>query len=247
MIKEIIIPKNCPSCESELEEVNSQLFCRNGSCPAQNSKKVEAFAKIMRIKGLGPATIDKLNIEHINELYLFDKEYYTSILGNKIGSKLFDEVENSKNTDFATFLSALSIPLIGSTAARKVAQVTNSLFNPIGEENIPLGEKAKSNLLKYIKFNYQELQELEEYFTFEKVKEVVEARGKVCITGKLKDFNNRNDAKKYLEQFGYTVTSTVSKNTDYLIDEESKKSSKREKAELLNIPIVTIKQLIKET
>ena len=51
MFAEILPPTQCPSCDSVLEWVNDQLFCRNGSCPAQNSKAVEHFAKTIKIKG----------------------------------------------------------------------------------------------------------------------------------------------------------------------------------------------------
>jgi DNA ligase (NAD+) len=64
------------------------------------------------------------------------------------------------------------------------------------------------------------------------------------ITGKLDDFKNRNEAGEYLRSLGFKVTTSISKNTDYLVDETGKSSSKRTKAESLNIPIVTIKQLV---
>ena len=68
-------------------------------------------------------------------------------------------------------------------------------------------------------------------------------KGKVCITGKLKDFSNRTKAKEYLESLGYTVTSTVSSVTDYLVCEDGSNSSKSKKAESLGIPIVSIADL----
>ena len=68
----------------------------------------------------------------------------------------------------------------------------------------------------------------------------------VCITGKLNDFKNRNLAKTYLESFGFTVTTSITKKTDYLVDEEGRKSSKSTKADSLGIPILTIKDILKE-
>ena len=83
---------------------------------------------------------------------------------------------------------------------------------------------------------------LEEYFTFinESVAVTPGSSGKVCITGKLKDFKNRNECKEFLESLGYTVTSTVSSVTDYLVCEDGSNSSKTKKAESLGIPIVSI-------
>jgi DNA ligase (NAD+) len=243
MKKEIKIPTHCPSCESELEIVNSQLFCRDNQCPAQSSKKVEAFVKKMRIKGFGPATISKLGFVQPIELYETSLENYVAVLGEKIGQKLYDEVQNSRTTTFATFLSALSIPLIGDTASKKVATVANTCWE-VPELILPIGEKAESNLKNLITWNYEEVMKLENYLSFIKTNTVVtKNKGKVCITGKLKDFSNRTKAKEYLENLGYTVTSTVSSQTDYLVCEDGSNSSKSKKAESLGVPIVSIANL----
>ena len=44
-MQEIIIPTHCPACNSELDVVNDQLFCRNPDCPAKSSKRIEHFVK----------------------------------------------------------------------------------------------------------------------------------------------------------------------------------------------------------
>ena len=249
MKQEIKIPTHCPSCESELEIVNSQLFCRNTSCPAQSSKKVEAFVKKMRIKGFGPATISKLGFVHPIELYETSLEDYVAVLGEKIGQKLYDEVQNSRTTTFATFLSALSIPLIGDTASKKLMlEGVGSLDYLVHNlNNLNLGPKAIENIEKWARSEeYLDASDLEEYFTMYSVGIVGEPTvnlGKVCITGKLKDFSNRTKAKEYLENLGYTVTSTVSSVTDYLVCEDGSNSSKSKKAESLGIPIVSIADL----
>lgn len=247
MKKEIQIPTNCPSCGSQLELVNSQLFCRAKDCYAQSTKKVEAFAKRMRIMGLGPASISKLGFTSPIEIYETPLSTYVEVLGEKIGEKVFQEIEKSRTTDFATFLSALSIPLIGTTASKKIATVANSLAE-VWRNELPIGEKARYNIDMW--FGADETGEytnlLESYFTFTEPKTVVKQdKGKVCITGKLKDFSNRSKAKECLEEHGYTVTSTVSNKTDFLVCEDGSISSKSKKAESLRIPIVTIDNLIK--
>ena len=253
MTKQIQIPTTCPSCDSELEQVNSQLFCRNTSCEAQSTKKVEAFVKKMRIKGLGPASISKLGFTNPLEIYETSKDIYVEILGEKIGTKVFNEVENSTLTTFATFLSALSIPLIGDTASKKVAQHHNNMDNLTHDiHKKMIGEKAGNNLSDWLDINYFEVLELESYFTFDlgMLEKMAEAAvkpgsmGKVCITGKLNDFSNRTKAKEFLEGHGYTVTGTISGKTDYLVCEDSSSSSKTKKAESLGVPIVSIENLI---
>jgi DNA ligase (NAD+) len=243
MTKQIEIPTTCPSCLSDLEQVNSQLFCRNKECPAQSSKKVEAFVKKLRIKGLGPASISKLGFTQPIEIYETPLDTFVEVLGEKVGTKVFNEVENSKVTTFATFLSALSIPLIGDTASKKIATVANCFDDFMDVEEFPTGVLATDSLLDWWEEKHHEVHILETYFTFKEVKQV-EVKGKVCITGKLKDFSNRAKAKEYLEDLGYTVTSTVSSVTDYLVCEDGSNSSKNKKAESLGIPVVSIADLI---
>ena len=62
-------PEFCPSCESSLEWRNELLYCVNSLCPAQVQKRIEHFAKTLKIKGLGPKSIEKLDISSFHEIY----------------------------------------------------------------------------------------------------------------------------------------------------------------------------------
>ena len=111
-----------------------------------------------------------------------------------------------------------------------------------------LGPKSCANLLDWYDREFlHNLEYLPFSFRADVQEPTAESIGKsVCITGKLNDFANRSLAKDYLESFGFTVTSSVTKKTDFLVDEEGRKSSKSTKAESLGIPILTIKDIIKE-
>ena len=65
----ITAPSTCPSCGHSLEWENQLLYCRNPACGDQSSKKIEHFGKTLKIKGLGPATIESLVLESINDIY----------------------------------------------------------------------------------------------------------------------------------------------------------------------------------
>ena len=71
--------------------------------------------------------------------------------------------------------------------------------------------------------------------------------GKVfVITGSVEHFANRNELKDYIEKLGGKVTGSVSKNTDYLINNDmTSNSSKNKKAKELNIPILSEEDFIK--
>ena len=238
----IEIPTTCPTCDAKLEQVNSQLFCRNSECEAQSSKRLEAFTKKMNIKGFGPKTLEKLDLKTFQDLYTIDLDSMKDVLGEKTAVKLFAEIEKSKTTSFWRFLSALSIPLIGDTAAKKVAKLTTSL-NEITEEGLEavgIGPKARDSILSWLEDNLP----IQLPISFEaNTTNEIQDKGTVCITGKLNNFKNRTDAKEYLESLGYKVTTSVTSKTDYLVDEEGRESSKSKKAKQLNIKIVTIKQL----
>jgi NAD-dependent DNA ligase len=243
----IEIPEVCPSCGTTLKLVNEQLFCGNKQCPAQTLKKLEHFSKTLKIKGLGSKTIEKLGFEYVTDLYTFSETHFIDTLGEKIGRKIYAEIEESKAADLPTVLEAFSIPLIGGTASKKISSVVSSIED-INEESCKqagLGEKATANLLGWLKG--KEYLELPFDFKSKVVKNSNTSGTKnitVCITGKLNDFPNRTEATKYLESLGFKCISSVTKSTDVLVDEEGRESSKSIKAKELGIPILTIKQVI---
>lgn len=244
------IIENCPACDHPLERVNNQLFCRNKICSAQTAKKLEHFAKTLKIKGLGAKTLEKLGLTEIWEIYDLSDSELVSALGEKIGTKLEQEIANSLNADLATILESFSIPLIGNTASQKLCAVVSSLWD-INEESCKeagLGEKATINILTFLHDERELLNKLPFSYTnkLPSSAEQSKLRGTVVITGKLNEFKSRDEAKNLLEKYGFKVTDSVSRNTTYLIDEEGAASTKRKKAESLNIPILTIKQLLQK-
>jgi DNA ligase (NAD+) len=238
----IQIPTHCPCCEYVLEQVNSQLFCRNIACSAQLFKKIENFAKVLQIKGLGPKSIEKLGLSDLTELYYLDPSTVSHILGEKIAAKLIDEIERSKGADLATVLAAMSIPLVGGTASKKIASVVSSIedITPETCKAAGLGEKVTQNLISWISTEYQEMKEFLP-FSFKSIPTIVskETNGTVCITGKLTSYKTKAEATKELEAAGYKVVESVTKTLNYLIDEGDKGSSKRQKAEEYGVTIVT--------
>lgn len=249
MIK-IEIPKNCPCCEYPLIFVNSQLFCRNTACSAQLFKKLENMCKVLQIKGFGPKTIEKLNLQDITELFFLDIETVAEALGEKTAIKLLDEIERAKGADLATVLASMSIPLVGGTASTKIATVVTSIDEINNEtcKQAGLGAKVTENLLNWIATDFQEMREFLPFDFKSQKKKVSNTDAKhVCITGKLKSFSKKADAEQVLLAAGFILVDSVTKTTDILVDEEGKMSSKRTKAEQYGITIITdLNDLLKE-
>lgn len=239
----IEIPTNCPCCNYPLELVNDQLFCRNTSCDAQLTKKVEHFAKTLGIKGLGPKTVAKLDIGDLPEIYYLNVQSLTDDLGSeRIAQKLFEEIENSRNADLATVLAAFSIPLIGNTAAEKICSVVGSV-DEITEETCKqagLGEKATNNLINWLNTEFKEVREFLPFSFTSKTKiDSSTEQQTVCITGKLSTYKTKAEASKALTDAGYRVVETVTKSLNFLVDESGDGSTKRKKADSYNINIIT--------
>ena len=240
-MQKIEAPILCPCCGSTLERVTDQLFCRNPSCDAKVTKQIENFCKVLSIKGMGIKTIEKLGLNDITELYYLDRDEVVAVLGEKITDKLLDEIEKSKRVSLDSVIASFSIPLVGLTAGKKIASVVNNIDEITQEtcQRAGLGAKITENLVNWVQTDYQEMKEFLP-FTFEGKMIVKDANAKkVCITGKLSGYKKKSDAEGALSAAGYTLVDSVTKTTDYLIDETGVGSSKRDKAVQYGITIIT--------
>lgn len=239
----IEIPTECPCCNYPLELVNDQLFCRNTACGAQLNKKVEHFCKTLGIKGMGSRTVEKLGLSDITELFYLDSEQVVESLGSeKVALKLLDEIERSKSADLATVIASFSIPLVGSTASKKLCEVVTSVdeISYTTCKQAGLGDKVTQNLVAWLETDFQEMREFLPFsFKSQKSSSTNTNKQTICITGKLSSYKTKAEAYKALEEAGYTPVESVTKVTNYLVDEEDKGSSKRKKAESLGITIIT--------
>ena len=253
MTTTIEIPDVCPSCGTSLELKNDQLFCNNNSCPAKNSKIVEGFAKTLRIKGLGPKTIETLDLEYIEDIYMLTEERIKEKVGSeKIASKLINEIELSKNANLQELLPAFAIPLFGSTASQKLCDKISHV-EEISEKRCSeagLGPKVTTNICSWYetayKNRYKRLPFTWKADIFEGIP-IVDINEVVCITGRLKSYRTKADAKKVLEKYGFRVKDTLTKDVTILVNESGIESSKTKAAESKGIRITTnLTQLIGE-
>lgn len=236
---QIQAPNSCPACDSVLEVVNYLLYCRNPFCEGQSTKKIQHFAQTLKIKGLGESTINKLGIVDINELYSLDCEKICALLSsNKLGEKLYDEIQKSKSATLNELLPAFSIPLIGKTATAKISQAVECIehINEVTCEIAGLGEKATQNLVEWVVHEYPYYADLPFNWKFIKVEQ--KSKGTVCISGKLKSYKTKADAYKDLEAFGYNIKSSVTKDVTILVNESGIESLKTQKARESGVIIV---------
>ena len=267
--KHINIPNICPVCGHPTKISISasgvkNLVCENPQCEGKLINKLDHFCgkKGMDIKGLSKATLEKLinwgwvnKITDIYSLNKYKKEWIDKEgFGEKSVTNILQAIENSKICKLENFISALGIPLIGKTVAKEIVKyfaTWDDFISTVGDGQWsaldgfgPEMEKALNS------FDFSIAKEVEPYLTFEKIvikNEDVTLKGLTfCVTGKLKEFKNRDAIKSYIEDLGGKVTGSVSGNTNYLINNDiNSTSAKNKTAQKLGIPIITEEQLKK--
>lgn len=269
----IDIPAKCPVCGSDTYVKDDFLYCSNPNCDGKFINQLVHFCgkKGLDIKGLSEATLQKLvdwgwinNYQELFSLYNFRDEWVKKPgFGQKSVDKLLSTIEEVRYCELWQFISALSIPLIGSTYAKEIAKKCKDWFSfrEYIEKNYDFtawdrfGYEMNDSLHR---FNYSQADDLaykildvhnslwvDPQATMPTIK-FSEVNGKIfVITGAVRQFQNRDEVKAAIEAHGGKVTASVSKNTDYLINNDiNSTSSKNIKAKQLGIPIITEEQLI---
>ena len=239
----ILAPEVCPSCESPLEWKNDMLYCTNILCPAQIQKRIEHFARSLKIKGLGPKSIEKLGLTSLLDIY--NLSYYSiecALSSEKLAIKLLREINHSRKASMNDVLPAFSIPLIGKTAATKLSSKIKSLFD-LDEDKCKaagLGPKATESLLSWYSNEFEDsLKKLPFDWQFQTPKIATETKGAVCISGKLSSFKTKAEATKALSYAGYVVKSSLTKDVIFLVNESGIESAKTKEARERGITIIT--------
>lgn len=248
-MNEIKPPTNCPSCGSKLEWSNHLLYCRNASCQSKVTKKLEHFVKTLKIKGLGPASITKLKLSSIVDIYELTEEQISEFLNSsKLAKKLKAEIDNSKNASLNLVLPAFSIPLIGKTASEKLSTICENIYD-INETNCRqagLGPKATENLMTWLDDDFYLYENLPFSFNFTNT-QPTQIHGVVCISGRLKSFKTKAQAAEALKEKGFIVKPSVTKEVTILVNESGIESAKTQKARSSGITIINnLKELLGE-
>lgn len=251
-MQKILPPTTCPTCDSVLVWKNDQLFCENTRCSGKTHKMIEHFAKALKIKGLGPRTIEKLEITSIFDLYQLPLEMMIDALNSeKLAVKLYREIAESKKAELVDLLPAFSIKLIGQTASNKICShilCISDIDEDVCKE-AGLGPKATDNLLDWLiedfTNGYDRLPLLWKQLTHIELEKEAD-KGVVCISGKLKSYKTKAVAKSLLEKRGYLVKGSLTKDVTILINESGIESAKTQTARDKGITIVTnLNDLIK--
>lgn len=267
------VPEHCPACggrtEIRMENDVKSLYCPNPFCSA---KKVKLFGHYvsrdaMNIDGLSEATLTKMiDKGFLSELYdLYElKQYQSEIVqmegfGEKSCANLLDSIEKSKETTLPRFVYALGILNIGAANARLLCKHFGYKLDALRQASVEdmveiegIGEVIASSVRDYFdnEHNQKTVERLLTYLTFADMTEEpadsqILADKTFVITGSVTHFKNRKELKERIEALGGKVTGSVSKNTDYLINNDNQSNStKNKKAKELGIPILTEEEFL---
>ena len=260
----INIPAVCPICGEPTiikgENGVRVLYCSNPSCEGKLINRLDHFfgKKGLDAKGLSKATFEKLidwgwieNIKDVFKLKEHKKEWEKMQgFGEKSVEKILQAIEDCKSCSLDAVISAAGIPLIGKTVGKDLSKRFGSYseFREAVESGFDFTSfggygwemhKAISDFdyseLDYIVDNYLQIKE--------NIKEDNELKLKgltFCVTGKVHIWKNRDSLSAFIESLGGKVTGSVSKNTNYLINNDiNSTSAKNKKAQELNIPILS--------
>ena len=198
-------------------------------------KVLEHFIKTLDIKGLGPASVKKLGLSH--PVDIFDYPDWDLLGAN--GIKVQAEVERTKTKPYDLVLASLGIPGVGKRAAKLIVPKIPAFRNLRDIETTyikGIGPSTIESILSWLDDNESWVENLPLQLEQNvQVEEVIVARRKVCITGKLD--MTRSQLASHLEDKGFQVTSTVTKDCYALIAGDDK-SSKYKKASALQVSIV---------
>ncbi|MBF4806919.1 MAG: NAD-dependent DNA ligase LigA, partial [Pseudoleptotrichia goodfellowii] len=270
--QEIEKPTNCPVCGSELvkEEGQVALKCLNPVCPEKVKREIEYFVSrdAMNISGLGEKIVEKFielgKIKTVVDIYSL-KDYREELenlekMGKKSVDNLINNIEESKNRSFNKVLYSLGIPFVGKFTANLLVKNFKNIENLKNSEIEELlqikgvGEKVAISVHNYLnnEDNWRKINDLKGRglnFSLENAEEIeIEdnpIKGKNFLaTGKLEKYK-REEIKEIILSKGGNYLSGVSKNLDFLIAGE-KAGSKLEKAEKLNVRVLTEEEFERE-
>lgn len=265
------IPSICPICGQPTKIVKENdsevLMCTNPDCKGKLlGKLTHAVSRdALNISGLSESTLDRLTkfgwITSIKDIYHLD--FYKNHMivldgfGKKSIDKLLKSIKKSRNTNLERFLYSLSIPLLGKSASKMIAEAVDYDFDIFIDEMtikgaeyfryLPgVGDTLINSLNDYWKNHYSDILQLSEEFTFKKSNLILDETPKTLqnktfvVTGSVNHYPNRNELKADIEAHGGKVVGSISSKTNYLINNDiNSTSSKNTKAKSLNIPIIS--------
>ena len=269
--QKVVYPTICPECATTLirKEGEVAFYCPNDEgCPPQIIGKIQHFIgrKAMDIDGLGDETIEtfyrKELVRHISDLYTLHEKAEELKNIDRFGQRSIDNmlagIELSKQMPFEKVLFGLGIRYVGETVARKLAIGTKNIDNLVKanvEELViidEIGQRIAESVVEYFQKeeHLTQIALLRSYglqFTVEENSITLESEkltGKTFVISGTFEKHSREELKAVIESNGGKILSSISAKLNYLVAGDNMGPSKLEKAQKLNIPMISEDSLL---
>ncbi|MGO4817764.1 NAD-dependent DNA ligase LigA [Flavobacterium sp. W22_SRS_FP1] len=255
---------DCPECHTELVrgEGEANHYCPNFyGCPPQIIGRMQHFIsrKAMDIEGLGGETVALLFnnglVHNYADLYQLTVEQILPLerMAQKSAENLVKGVANSKEIPFERVLYALGIRFVGETVAKKLAKHYKNI-DALAQATLmdlvlvdEIGERIAQSVKDFFENeeNTKIIERLKAYgVQFEVVEKInpnatIKLSGKTLVVSGVFEKFSRDDLKKAIEDNGGKVGSSISSKTDYVVAGDNMGPAKLDKANKLNIPILS--------
>ncbi len=263
--KSFIFPNKVKGCggDGSIERIPGQAAwrCVVSDSFEQNKKKFYYFVskKCLNIDGLGPKIIDVLLennlITSFDDIFTLKKGDLLALprFGEKSVENILSSIEKSRNVTLARFIASLSISQIGEETAYDIAEyfgsldrIQNAKYEEI-ESIYGVGPIVARSLYDWFsdKENKKLIKDLLKYIKIEnpsKNKNLPLKGMTFVFTGSLLNLE-RDKAQAMVRDLGGEISSSVSKNTNYIVTGESA-GSKLEKARELGVKIINEKEFL---
>ena len=262
--------ERCPICGHDVayktENGITRVYCYNPNCDGKLINRLDHFCgkKGLDIKGLSKKTLEKLiewgwvsSLKDIFTLHSCQMRWMDQPgFGKASVFKILDAIDEARNCTTDKFICAIGIPLIGTVASKTLTQTFGSYNNfreAIKNKSKKLYEIAgigEVMIEEFLDYDYTEADYIYNNYINEKVEAPIHnddvLKDKVfCITGKIKQWKNRDELKSFIESKGGKVTGSVTSKTSYLINNDTtSQTSKNLTAIKLHVPIINEEEFL---
>ena len=260
----------CPVCGTPLKRIEGEAawFCPNkNECRPQITGKIQHFVgrHMMNIDGIGEEVTEQLYaaglVKNIADLYELTEEKLITLerFKERSAQRIIKGIEDSKNVPFERVIFALSIPFVGETTAKVLADAAHNIDNLMAMNETELssineiGDKIATSIVEYfaIDSNRETIERLRVAGLQMSVSEeelqnkTDKLAGKSIVISGTFAHHSRDEYKKMITMNGGKNVGSISSKTDFVFAGENMGPAKLEKAQKLGIPIINEEQFLK--